>query len=306
MFEQGESSQAIEETPCRDVQVVSVQPYGTGRRPVKEPRFPDDPYQSEGEQLYVRRVTTRRDVLDVLTGSLDPVPGYTVPPILRDYTLEDQGEDFLDVHLDAIQLMATGPRVTRGSREEYDDENFEEVVPETDPEEDLGKDPSGYLGNMSLTSDDTVESHVAHREHEERSEPFSVSEGTERQLEDQMVDTDQIVIEGDAARAEIRRISMELRTQTTMREFVQGAWVRSADRVTQLEEQVRDGRARIHRAISALNTAMTRLRRRVRRSPQGEGMSRDVINRQMVDRMIFQEHREAIRRMDRDEEDEED
>ena len=57
MFERGESSRAAEEVPCRDVPVVSVQPYGPGQRPVIAPRFSDDPYQSEEEQPYVREMS---------------------------------------------------------------------------------------------------------------------------------------------------------------------------------------------------------------------------------------------------------
>ena len=286
----------------------------------------------------VREVTTRSFISDMFTASLDPIPGDTMPPILRDDTPEDQRGDFLDVHLDVIQSMATEPCVTRETREEsvatvqtegdsdeeyqgrystpvrgrvmrfdgytdseeddddddHDDGDDTEIVPETDPEEDpeeapAGEDPSEYFGDMDITTDDTIESSIArifeleeqvhdlqeqntvhqqvedqyrdiaHQRHGEVTELLQAQGGLVGQLEDQTTRDDQILIERDAAQAELREVCVELRAQTTMREFIQGAWFRSADRVTQLEEQVRDGRARIHSALSAFDTAMTRL-----------------------------------------------
>ena len=107
-------------------------------------------------------------------------------------------------------------------------------------------------------------------------------------------------IERDAARAELQAVRGELTIEIAMREFTQEAWVRATDRVTQLEEQVRDGRARTDTALFAFDTAMGRLRSRIRRFPRDEDMSRRAIDRRMVEHMIYQEHRDAVRRVARD------
>ena len=174
--------------------------------------------------------------------------------------------------------------------DDHDDGDDAEIVPETDPEEDPEDAPAG---------EDPYRD-IAHQRHGEVTEPLQAPGESDGQLGGQTASADQILIERDAARAELRGVSMELRAQTTMREFIQGAWFRSTDRVAQLEEQVRDGRARIHSALSTFDTVMTRLRRRVRRFFGDENVPQGVIDRRRVDRMIYREHREAIRRMDRD------
>ena len=93
---------------------------------------------------------------------------------------------------------------------------------------------------------------------------------------------------------------MDLTLETHLREFAQEAWIRATDRVTELEGQVRDRTARIDTALFTFDTAMGRLRSRIRRYPRDEDMTRRAIDRRVVDHMIYQEHRDAIRRVTRD------
>ena len=58
--------------------------------------------------------------------------------------------------------------------------------------------------------------------------------------------------------------------------------------------------ARTDAALFAFDTAMGRLRSRIRRFPRDEDMSRRAISRRVVDHMVYQEHRDAIRRVARD------
>ena len=55
------------------------------------------------EVRVVREVAPRDFISDVITVSYGTIPGYTMPPILRDDTPKEQRGDFLDIHLDAIQ-----------------------------------------------------------------------------------------------------------------------------------------------------------------------------------------------------------
>ena len=111
---------------------------------------------------------------------------------------------------------------------------------------------------------------------------------------------DQLKAERDAARAELQIVRGELTIETGMREVAMEAWGRATTRVIELEEQVRDGRARTDTALFAFDTAMGRLRSRIRRFPRDEDMSRRAIDRRVVDHMIYQEHRDAVRRVTQD------
>ena len=105
-------------------------------------------------------------------------------------------------------------------------------------------------------------------------------------------------MERDAARAELQAVRGELALELEIRDYIQEAWVGAIARVAELEEQVRSSVARTDVALFAFDTTMGRLRSRIWRIPRDEDMTRRVISRRIVDHMIYQEHTNAIRRVD--------
>ena len=95
----------------------------------------------------VREVAPRDFISDVITVSYDTIPRYTMPPILRDDTPEEQRGDFLDIYLDAIQSRATEPYVEREAREEP----VTAVPVEDDPDEEYrGRHSTPVRGGVMM------------------------------------------------------------------------------------------------------------------------------------------------------------
>ena len=207
--------------------------------------------------------------------------------------------------------------------EEEDDEADTDTVPESDPEEDdpeeapVEEEPAGYTDDMGTTTDDIIESlttrtteleervqhleeqnavhqymedqyrDVAHQRQGQATELRQAQRVLIRQLEQQVTRADQLQTERDAARAELLAVRGELALEADILDFVQEAWVRATARVTELEEQVRGEVARTDAALFAFDTAMGRLRSRIRRFPRDEDMSRRVISHRVADHMIY-------------------